>query len=468
MHENKRLFEKVITLLRTSTEDIVKILNKTKTVKSSDGQNWWYMAPKNKELPEICLVAHIDTVSDGKTTKGNLPTIVYRGDRNTIGRKMDKDTKPEPKKTVSKDGFVYYQYSYSFECLGADDRAGVASILDLYRKFDNVAVLFCNFEESGGIGAGKFCKDYKSFGLEHEFDKLKLFVEMDRHGTKHYVDYVGNPDEVKKWVDSFGWAEDWGTYSDISTISDNLLIPSINVATGYYHEHTPNETLVISEMIDANNFVTRLIEDINNCPLSKVTKKKFSYSQDWYNDYYNANQKKFEPLYAIGELVRIIYSQDDQPYTYIDGKKTDLTMFDEKSFIGKEYSVLVASPTYYLLRECMIGKRYVFWPVSSIEKVERAKSNEFKKGDVVTLAEDMENFDDFPRVFKISDDGAIFTDADYADFDEWLNYCGKTARIDGVHEIEGSKFYTISGFKAKSGESIYFPSCLINKERKRN
>lgn len=168
----------------------------------------------------ICLVAHVDTVGVGLT--GEL--LVWSNNVLRVGG--------------TKGGI-----------LGADDRAGVFGIIDaLYmaRKFnlEMPSVIFTNYEESGGVGVKTLIKD-NAFDISN----TTLFIELDRKGSNEYVYYTADiPREVKDYVESFGYVQNEGSYSDIQDLAWEYKIPAVNLSIGYYHQHTPSERLHWDEM----------------------------------------------------------------------------------------------------------------------------------------------------------------------------------------------------------------------------
>ncbi len=101
-----------------------------------------------KGVPKVCLQAHYDMVC-----MGNAPKIdIYE-----------------------KDGFLYAQDS----SLGADNGAGIAIMLVLLRKHDNLECLFTNDEEVGLLGASSLELEIKSSYL--------LNLDSEEEGTV----YVG-------------------------------------------------------------------------------------------------------------------------------------------------------------------------------------------------------------------------------------------------------------------------------------
>lgn len=163
----------------------------------------------------VLLVAHLDTVH-----KETPKTFVYSVDGDVIS---------------------------SPQGIGGDDRNGVFSVLEVSKRY-NCSVLFCEEEESGGIGAKKFVSTELADGL-----KFNYIIEFDRKGSNDAVFYdCDNPDFTDFITKDF-FKEDWGSFSDISTLAPYLGCAAVNLSCGYYKAHTTDEYVVVSEMINSIN-----------------------------------------------------------------------------------------------------------------------------------------------------------------------------------------------------------------------
>ena len=183
-----------------------------------------YLIGVPKVIPPVALVAHVDTI------RRKDPRAISWSPRTGI--------------VLNKKGV-----------LGADDRAGVYAITRILAAGYRPLVVFCDKEESGGVGAHAVCTDK---ALAEFAPDLRLLVEMDRRGEKDFVFYSAIlPPEIKKLVSSCGWVESIGSYSDVATLTEEYLIPHVNVSAGYYNEHTPKEALIVGEL-EAN--IGRLAE----------------------------------------------------------------------------------------------------------------------------------------------------------------------------------------------------------------
>ena len=154
--------------------------------------------------------------------KGSLPVLLV-AHLDTVHK--------EPVKTVcySADGSI----AMSPEGIGGDDRAGVYMILQIIKKH-RCHVLFCEDEETGGIGAHKFVgSDIKPV--------VNYIVELDRRGSDDAVFYDCDNPEFTKFVTGFGFKQEWGSFSDISVVAPALKVAAVNISAGYYAEHSRHE-----------------------------------------------------------------------------------------------------------------------------------------------------------------------------------------------------------------------------------
>ncbi len=243
--------------------------------------SYYYINPRNEKTnqPEIILVAHIDTVDDDGGIPANEVECLVSGDRIT-----NKNQQPVNNK------YSHFSYYKQGNVLGADDRAGVVAILELYKKNDNVGLLFTHHEESGGIGVREFCADCAD---QVFLSNVKLFLELDRHGDNHFVDYNGNPSEVNNWCLKYFDKKEYGSFSDVSVIQKTLKIPAINVATGFFNEHTSNEYLSISKFMDSIERVDRICKEIDTLEQMEFIPSK----RQNFGGHFQANEYYPDPVY---------------------------------------------------------------------------------------------------------------------------------------------------------------------------
>lgn len=175
--------------------------------------------------------------------KGDIPVLLVAH--------MDTVHKTKPKQ-------IYYDSEedimWSPQGIGGDDRCGVFAIFEIL-KTHRPHVLFTEDEEIGCIGARKAA------------DKLKpdvnFIIELDRRGVNDCVFYdCGNAD-FQKYIESFGFHKEIGSYSDIVELSEKWGVASVNLSIGYENEHSSLETISPSFMELTKDKVIKILDDAN-------------------------------------------------------------------------------------------------------------------------------------------------------------------------------------------------------------
>lgn len=170
--------------------------------------------------------------------------------------------------------------------LGADDRAGVYAILKLINGINKPHIIFTTDEEKGSIGAQQLIKDVPT-----PFADMRYIIELDRQGSKDCVFYQCDNPDFTNYISSFGFKENFGTFSDISEICPAWKIAGVNLSIGYKDEHSTMERLYIDDMFNTIDKVKKMIEDIPNLkqdfkyiPINpKTFYQKCILSSPWYD-----------------------------------------------------------------------------------------------------------------------------------------------------------------------------------------
>ena len=170
------------------------------------------------KLP-VMLVAHLDTVH-----KTPVKTVCYSSNGRIV---------------------------MSPEGIGGDDRAGVYMILQIIKKH-KCHVVFCEDEEIGGIGAGKFAAS----GIKPD---INYMIELDRRGDNDAVFYDCDNPDFTNFITGFGFYEEFGSFSDISTIAPELGVAAVNISAGYFNEHTQHEYVDMQAVRDNIKRVSKII-----------------------------------------------------------------------------------------------------------------------------------------------------------------------------------------------------------------
>lgn len=171
--------------------------------------------------------------------------------------------------------------------LGADDRAGIAAIIELLDQGYRPHVLFTDKEESGGAGASAFIRDFKTINVN-------CIIELDRRGSDDSVFYNCDNTEFEKYITLFGFKTSYGSFSDISRICPELSIAGVNLSVGYYNAHCSSEYLKIDEWEKTVERVKNILTDPPTEKFIYVPRYSWSSSKSYYggsNYSYNYDSK---------------------------------------------------------------------------------------------------------------------------------------------------------------------------------
>ena len=250
---------------------------------------------------------------------------------------------PQPPKNIyydSNKGVVW-----SPEGLGADDRAGVFIILKIIKLGFKPHIIFTTDEERGGYGASQLVLVKK----EQPFKQLKYLIQLDRRGTNDCVFYDCDNKKFIEYVESFGFAEDFGSFSDISILCPAWKTAGVNLSVGYEDEHSVSETLHINPMFATIQKVIAMLRDVDNAKTFKYIPAK------WYEKYYYSNKKKHNFYY---DFLTDYDTYDD--YLYGDSGYsllTDDVICDKCGHVFQEYETIpVEMPNHaikYICPDCL-------------------------------------------------------------------------------------------------------------------
>lgn len=216
-----------------------------------------YAIPEDNRV-SVLLVAHMDTVH----------------------KEQCKEIKDENGKLSSPQG------------IGGDDRCGVYMIMNIVKEL-RCPVLLTEDEEKGGIGANKFvgatydCTDENGKKIKKKYINeldVNYMIEFDRRGSNDAVYYSCDNKDFKKFVEeNSGMKENFGSYSDISTIMPASKIAGVNFSCGYYNPHQTNEYVMFDEMTDVIEAAKILIKEPCEKPFEYVAKvwPKYDYKSSY-------------------------------------------------------------------------------------------------------------------------------------------------------------------------------------------
>lgn len=242
-------------LLKASPEKLMRMLNRILCGRYSNLTYTGDYLYAIGDIP-IGLVAHVDTVF------------------------------PEPPEDI------YYDREkgvmWSPQGLGADDRAGVFAILKIIQSGLRPTIIFTTDEEVGGLGATQLAKDFP----ECPIPDLKYLIQLDRRGTNDCVFYDCYNEDFITYVESFGFIEAFGTFSDIAELCPAWDVVGVNLSIGYENEHTKYETLHLKPWMATIEKVKRMLKE-NDIPDFEYIEYSYSYNgtkwdydekyKDWYD-----------------------------------------------------------------------------------------------------------------------------------------------------------------------------------------
>ena len=217
-----KTFEQLASLTQNSLKKVLSSFLKRHYPKVIETKEYIYA---EGEIP-IALVAHMDTVFK------KPPSEIFFDERHNV--------------------------VWSPQGLGADDRAGVFAIVQIIRGGQKPHVIFTTDEEYGALGAMELSK------LDCPFTNLKYIIQLDRRGSDDCVFYdCDNPDFIK-YVESFGFKEAYGSFSDISIIAPAWGVAAANLSVGYYLEHSNAEYLKCRELEKTIERVKKILDNAEN------------------------------------------------------------------------------------------------------------------------------------------------------------------------------------------------------------
>ena len=147
---------------------------------------------------------------------------------------------------------------WSPDGLGADDRAGVYSIIQIIKQGLKPTIIFTTEEEKGAIGASKLVEQFPNPPVD-----LKYIIELDRRGSIDCVFYECDNAEFEQYVESYGFITNFGSFSDISVICPAWKVAGVNLSIGYVDEHSYNELLYIGHMFATIKRVVKMLQEVN-------------------------------------------------------------------------------------------------------------------------------------------------------------------------------------------------------------
>ena len=185
--------------------------------------------------------------------------------------------------------------------IGGDDRCGVYMIFEVIKKY-NCSVLFCEDEEIGMVGAGKFVKSDLAKDLQFNY-----IIEFDRRGSNDAVFYDCDNPEFEEFITKEFYQTSFGSFSDISTIAPALGCAAVNLSCGYYNAHTKDEYVVMEEMENSIYVTCKILDRTTDEDKFEYIEAEHSYrySDFGWDDYFGYDYKSLrnKDMYYMFEYI---------------------------------------------------------------------------------------------------------------------------------------------------------------------
>lgn len=137
--------------------------------------------------------------------------------------------------------------------LGADDRAGAFAIIKLVQSGLKPHIILTTEEEMGGIGAKVLSAKKCPFG------DLKYIIQLDRRGSNDCVFYDCANKDFISYIETFGFTENFGSFTDICYFCPAWKVAGVNLSVGYQDEHTVQETLYVNQLFATIQKVRKML-----------------------------------------------------------------------------------------------------------------------------------------------------------------------------------------------------------------
>ena len=247
---NLKLIKKLCGLTRGQLQLMLIKYLKSKGYQDIVSTNMYLIA--EGELP-VCLLAHMDTVF------------------------------PVPPRTFYYDSVQTTLWSP--DGLGADDRAGIYTIISLIERGYKPSLIFTDLEENGGIGADSLVKRFP----ECPFAECKALIQLDRQGEDDAVFYECDNVAFEDLIESYDFYFAYDTFTDISIIAPTWGVAAVNLSVGYEREHSCTETLNMAWCHKTIDKVEKMLIECGNWPsyayIPSAKKIRWNFQNIWSNNH---------------------------------------------------------------------------------------------------------------------------------------------------------------------------------------
>ena len=256
--------------------------------------------------PKSTLIAHLDTINTHR-----LKTL----ENYNISENL-----------VNNNGFLEFsektKHDNYYSCVGFDDRAGVATCLEIINQSETKAalpnIIFCFDEEIGGTvpefinheKSKPFFKNLKTNVLI-EIDTPNVSTETFREFGFAYNFYNEN---LKTICENLGYIEHSGpAITDINDFNNILSIPAISLSASYEKEHSVHERLSLSAWSDNAQRLQQLMKITENKEFKN--EKRDIYHSDYYDE--NIYLSLFDEMESLLYSYEIDEQMNDEIMNFI-------------------------------------------------------------------------------------------------------------------------------------------------------
>jgi di/tripeptidase len=308
------------------------------------------LMPKNNKsnhlVDEMIVDEHGNLLAEKKCGTGEGATVILSAHMDTVSF-LDKDRKI----VYDKNNDTVYSTK---GILGADDRAGIAIILNVLRNIPetfngNIHVSFSVEEERGCVGANKIDQEW--------IKKADLAIVIDRKGNRDIVhgtwgtpfcdtkvgEFFENLLPEAKWVATDGGISDACSFSKAG-------VNSVNLSAGYYNEHTAKEFAIMHEMFDTRDLVLHALLNVNSHYKgwgSVPAPKTYYYEDDDWGYGYRKNNPKDWEVEVLTNYSSIGLKKSAFGSIYIENSYSSIS-------IEKEYALELAEALHAMAQEMII------------------------------------------------------------------------------------------------------------------
>lgn len=191
---------------------------------------------------------------------GNYVIITDASSRTLFSCHIDTVHRNDRRQQICHDASMNIVYKDDDHPLGADDAVGVWLLLEMIDAGMPGTFIFHRGEERGGIGS--------SWRATYMAEQMRWFdraIAFDRRGTTDIITHqccgrCCSQEFANALATQLGnnyAPDDSGTFTDTANYAD-LIAECTNISCGYYHEHSPSETLDLEHVLALRDLVLQV------------------------------------------------------------------------------------------------------------------------------------------------------------------------------------------------------------------